>query len=91
MHEESHRSGWTRDSACRYQQSLEFLYLALFNMIVELKKNIEHHISLGGGATVDKVGTKWPHIDEVYDGVLQHLTARMTTSQPTVRSYCKSS
>jgi hypothetical protein len=65
--------------------------LALFSMIVEFKENTEQLISLGVGATVYKVRTKWPHIDDVYDGVLQHLNARITTSQPTVRSFCMSS
>jgi hypothetical protein len=64
--------------------------VALFNMILGIKKNTELLISLGGGAAITKVKAKWPGIDENYDGLLDYLAAQMTASQPTVRRSCKS-
>jgi hypothetical protein len=64
--------------------------LALFNMILGVKKNMELLISLGGGAAIAKVKTKWPGIDDNCDGLLDYLAAQMTASQPTVRRSYKS-
>ncbi len=46
---------------------------ALFNIVIGCKETIELLISLGGVATVLKVRTKWPDIDEVHKEVKRSL------------------
>jgi hypothetical protein len=65
--------------------------VALFNMILGIKKNTELLKCLGGGAAIFKVRAKWPDIDENCDGLLDYLTAQMTASQPSVRRSYKTS
>jgi hypothetical protein len=68
----------------------KYACFALYNIICDNKENAELLISLGGGAAVAKVGTKWRDIDEVHE-VVQDLTAEIKAAEPTLRSSCKSS
>jgi hypothetical protein len=63
---------------------------ALRSIIRGNKKNAEQLKCLGGEAAISKIWTKWPDLDKAH-GVLQYLTAHMTSSRPTVRNSCKSS
>jgi sirohydrochlorin ferrochelatase len=57
---------------------------ALFNIVRGNKETIELWISLDGRATVSKVRSKWPEVDEVYQGVLRQLTALLEVTPEVV-------